>query len=50
MEPGGHSVHRHHKDGNTLNNSPENIAFLCAKHHKEAHKNKDITGGINVAN
>lgn len=24
---------RHHKDGNTCNNSRENIAFLCPKHH-----------------
>ena len=23
----------HHKDGNTLNNSPENIQHLCRKHH-----------------
>ena len=38
LEPRGHRVHRHHKDGNTLNNSPENIAFLCAKHHGEAHR------------
>ena len=26
---------RHHIDGNTLNNSPENIKFLCRKHHME---------------
>ena len=24
---------RHHKDGNYLNNSPENIQFLCRHHH-----------------
>lgn len=29
-------VERHHKDGNTRNNDPSNIAFLCNKHHKEA--------------
>ncbi len=31
-------IHRHHKDRNTLNNSSENIAFLCTKHHRAAHK------------
>ncbi len=35
--PGGHKVHRHHKDENTLNNEPDNISFLCTKHHGEAH-------------
>ena len=29
-------VDRHHKDGNTANNAPENIAFLCRRHHMEA--------------
>lgn len=24
---------RHHRDGNTLNNEPSNIAWLCRKHH-----------------
>lgn len=24
---------RHHKDGNTLNNDPGNIQWLCRKHH-----------------
>ena len=24
---------RHHKDGNTLNNAPSNIAWRCRKHH-----------------
>ena len=23
----------HHKDGNTFNNNPENLAFLCRRHH-----------------
>jgi len=27
---------RHHKDGNTLNNTAENIEFLCRRHHMEA--------------
>ena len=29
--------HRHHIDGNTLNNEPGNIARYCARHHLEAH-------------
>ncbi len=28
-------VDRHHKDGNTLNNTPENIEYLCRKCHME---------------
>lgn len=45
MYPGQHvcerdgctrKAERHHKDGDTKNNAPENIAFLCNKHHKEA--------------
>lgn len=36
-EPVNRNVHRHHKDGNPLNNEPGNIAFLCVKHHAEAH-------------
>ena len=27
---------RHHKDRNPLNNLPDNIEFLCRKHHMEA--------------
>ena len=27
---------RHHKDGNTLNNNPDNVVFLCRSHHMEA--------------
>lgn len=27
---------RHHRDGDTRNNAPENIELLCNKHHKEA--------------
>jgi hypothetical protein len=28
---------RHHVDGNTLNNTSENIAFLCRPHHRQIH-------------
>jgi hypothetical protein len=38
---GGHSIERHHRDGNTLNNSPENIAWLCTNHHAGAHRMRD---------
>jgi len=31
------AAHRHHVDGNTLNNEPANIARLCVRHHLEAH-------------
>jgi hypothetical protein len=27
---------RHHKDGNPRNNKPDNIVFLCRRHHMEA--------------
>lgn len=30
------AVDRHHRDGDSTNNSPENIARLCRKHHMEA--------------
>lgn len=33
---GTSQAERHHRDGNTLNNAPTNIAFLCRKHHMEA--------------
>lgn len=29
----GANAERHHRDGDTLNNAPENIAFLCRLHH-----------------
>src|SRR3990167_723930 len=29
----GQPAERHHRDGDTLNNVPSNIAFLCRKHH-----------------
>lgn len=31
------AVHRHHRDRNTLNNAPENIARLCTKCHAAEH-------------
>lgn len=34
---GAEKTERHHVDGNTLNNSPENIAFLCRPHHRQIH-------------
>lgn len=33
---GATRVDRHHKDGDTANNSQANIAFLCRRHHMEA--------------
>lgn len=33
--------HRHHIDRNTLNNSPENIAFLCSSCHTKRHNTED---------
>lgn len=30
-------IHRHHIDRDTKNNEPDNIQFLCPKHHKEIH-------------
>lgn len=40
-------VQRHHNDGDRMNNTRENIAFLCVKHHKDAHRALDgkIGGG-----
>jgi len=32
---GSSKTERHHIDGNTFNNSTENIDFLCRKHHME---------------
>ena len=32
-ECGSDSSERHHRDGNTANNSPENIGFLCRRCH-----------------
>lgn len=31
-------VHRHHRDGNTLNNDPVNIEFLCVACHRAEHR------------
>ena len=39
-------VQRHHRDSDRMNNVHENIAFLCVKHHKEAHQESDgMVGG-----
>lgn len=32
----GKKAERHHKDDNTANNDPSNIAFLCHRHHVHA--------------
>lgn len=38
---------RHHRNSDRLDNSPENIAFLCRKHHQAAHRLTDgkVGGG-----
>ena len=40
-------VQRHHIDSDRMNNAASNIAFLCVKHHKDAHKDGDgaVGGG-----
>ena len=38
-------VQRHHRDGDRLNNTRKNIAFLCVKHHKDAHRSLDNAVG-----
>lgn len=40
-------VQRHHIDSDRLNNQPDNIAFLCVRHHNDAHRASDgrIGGG-----
>ena len=46
--PGGRgTVDRHHRDSDRLNNAPDNIAFLCRKHHHAAHRETDgkVGGG-----
>lgn len=46
--PGGRgTVDRHHIDSDRMNNEPDNIAFLCRKHHNDAHRQSDgrIGGG-----
>lgn len=40
------TVDRHHRNSDRLDNRPENIAFLCRKHHHEAHRASDgMVGG-----
>jgi hypothetical protein len=43
----GANVGRHHADGDRLNNTRENIVFLCKRHHIAAHRALDgrIGGG-----
>jgi 5-methylcytosine-specific restriction endonuclease McrA len=40
-------VDRHHRNSDRSDNSPENIAFLCRKHHNDAHRLTDgkVGGG-----
>ena len=40
-------IDRHHVSGDRLDNSPANIAFLCRRHHHDAHRVLDgrIGGG-----
>ena len=49
---GSNKSERHHKDNNPRNNNPENIMFVCRKHHQEIDgrlKNLKI-GLIEIAN
>lgn len=34
---GSSRTERHHGDGNTLNNLPDNVVFLCRRHHRQIH-------------
>lgn len=34
---GDSRAERHHRDANTLNNAPQNISFLCRRHHRQIH-------------
>ena len=45
--PGRGSIDRHHRDSDRLNNTRENIAFLCRRHHHAAHALTDgkVGGG-----
>lgn len=45
---GERRVDRHHIDSDRLNNKPSNIAFLCKRHHKAAHRQSDgrVGGGL----
>ena len=37
------TIHRHHMDGNTLNNSASNIQFLCCRCHARLHAPESIS-------
>lgn len=41
------AIDRHHRNSDRLDNSPENIAFLCRRHHHAAHRLSDgkVGGG-----
>lgn len=43
---GSEKSERHHKDFDTLNNSPENISFLCRAHHIQADRTRDAKGWL----
>jgi hypothetical protein len=44
----GGKAERHHKDGNTLNNKPENIAFLCRRCHMKSDGRLDKLPKLNI--
>ena len=41
---GSKTLQRHHKDGNRLNNSAENVQILCQECHKNEHMKKGTWG------
>lgn len=43
-------MQRHHKDGNPLNNTPENIAFVSAKQHVKIDGRTDKLHQSNIGN
>lgn len=40
-------IDRHHRSSDRMDNRPENIAFLCRKHHQDAHQltDRQVGGG-----